>query len=246
VRILVIGERCIDRHIYTKTDRLCPEAPCPVLTPKITTESFGMAANVAANIRSLGADCDLVCNDTEIRKTRFVDDTSNQMFIRYDENDIAENIGDRLEDVDFDIYDAVVISDYDKGFLSKKDIQEISWLHDLVFLDTKKILDFEMVRGIKFVKLNLYEVEQSKKANANIVDEIWDKLITTLGSSGCAYRDNVYPVEKVEIKDFSGAGDTFLAAFVVKYIETSDVEKALTFANECATIVVQKRGVVSL
>jgi sugar/nucleoside kinase (ribokinase family) len=50
-------------------------------------------------------------------------------------------------------------------------------------------------------------------------------------------------VENVEVKDMSGAGDTFLAGLVVKYLETKDIRQAIVFANECATEVVQRRGV---
>ena len=49
--------------------------------------------------------------------------------------------------------------------------------------------------------------------------------------------------EKVEIKDSSGGGDTFIAGLVFKYLETNDMRQAIVFANECATKVVQKRGV---
>ena len=70
-----------------------------------------------------------------------------------------------------------------------------------------------------------------------------ESLIVTLGSRGCKYKDKVYPVDKVEIKDLVGAGDTFLASFVAKFLETRDVDQSLIFANECATIVVQQKGV---
>ena len=47
----------------------------------------------------------------------------------------------------------------------------------------------------------------------------------------------------VEIKDSSGGGDTFIAGLVAEYIKTNDIDKAIRFANDCATKVVQKRGV---
>ena len=37
-----------------------------------------------------------------------------------------------------------------------------------------------------------------------------------------------------------------MAAFVVKYIETNDPYTSIEFANEKATIVVQKRGVTTI
>ena len=33
MRILIIGESCIDRFIYGKVNRLSPEAPVPVVNP---------------------------------------------------------------------------------------------------------------------------------------------------------------------------------------------------------------------
>jgi len=64
-----------------------------------------------------------------------------------------------------------------------------------------------------------------------------------MGSAGCKYKNTIYPVNKVEIKDLSGAGDTFLAGLVFKYLITQDIDLALKFANKCATIVVQQKGV---
>ena len=54
-----------------------------------------------------------------------------------------------------------------------------------------------------------------------------------------------YPVDAVDVFDLSGAGDTFHAAFVAKYLEARDVDAALKYANLCASEVVQRKGVVS-
>ena len=56
----------------------------------------------------------------------------------------------------------------------------------------------------------------------------------------------MFPVKEVSVRDVSGAGDTFLAGLVVKYIETNDIRKSIKFAQECATVVVQKHGVATL
>ena len=55
-----------------------------------------------------------------------------------------------------------------------------------------------------------------------------------------------YPVEEVEVKDTSGAGDTFVAGLCCKMIETNNHDLSIGFANECATQVVQKRGTSTL
>ena len=57
---------------------------------------------------------------------------------------------------------------------------------------------------------------------------------------------NYYPVDKVDVFDLSGAGDTFQAAFVSKHLETKDVNSAIKYANNIASKAVQKKGVVSV
>ena len=50
-------------------------------------------------------------------------------------------------------------------------------------------------------------------------------------------------MDRVNIKDVSGAGDTFLAGLVYSYLESKDIYKAIEDANKYATEVVQQRGV---
>lgn len=55
VKILVIGDVMLDRYWSGRVDRISPEAPVPVVNLEETTMVLGGAANVAANIESLGA-----------------------------------------------------------------------------------------------------------------------------------------------------------------------------------------------
>ena len=59
-RVVVIGDIMIDRYLYGDTERLSPEAPVPVVTVRDRTAKLGGAANVAANVASMGASCLLV------------------------------------------------------------------------------------------------------------------------------------------------------------------------------------------
>lgn len=239
-KFLVIGESCLDIFWYGSVPRLTPEAPAPVFIPNTRVINPGMAMNVQKNINALGGQCDLVTNSNwqEICKTRYVHDNTNQMLIRIDTND---NSSPRVnvKNVDFMSYDAVVISDYCKGFLEEEDIQHIGFSHPNVFLDTKKKLG-SWCQDVNFIKINNHEFEQSKGL---LEEKLIDKIIVTLGKKGCLYRGKIYPVETVDIKDVSGAGDTFLSGFVVKYTTTGDIDASLEYANECATKVVQKKGV---
>jgi rfaE bifunctional protein kinase chain/domain len=59
-RIVVVGDIMIDRYLIGDTERVSPEAPVPVVTVRERQAKLGGAANVAANVAALGADCHLV------------------------------------------------------------------------------------------------------------------------------------------------------------------------------------------
>ncbi len=60
VKILVIGDLILDEYIWGSVERISPEAPVPVLWAKKRTFVPGGTANVANNIRSLGAQVSLL------------------------------------------------------------------------------------------------------------------------------------------------------------------------------------------
>ena len=192
----------------------------------------------------------IICNNEEtITKTRYVDDRSGQILLRVDKNDKVKRISkSSLQNIKDNSYqnlkiDAIVISDYDKGFLEEEDIQWICENNTNVFIDTKKILDTWCVNA-SFIKINHVEYEHTKY---NLKDlNIEDKLVVTLSNKGCQYKGKLFPVDKVQIKDVSGAGDTFLSGLVAEYILTKDIKQAILFAQQCATIVVQKQGVATI
>ena len=87
MKVLVIGDSCVDEFIYCDIERICPEAPVPVLKPIRSQQNPGMASNVVTNLEALGVKVDLVTNISKIKKTRYVDTRSGQMAMRVDEND---------------------------------------------------------------------------------------------------------------------------------------------------------------
>jgi len=60
ITVLVVGDVILDRFIYTDMERISPEAPVPVLRQTRMTEVLGGAANVVANVASLGGRAILV------------------------------------------------------------------------------------------------------------------------------------------------------------------------------------------
>lgn len=243
MNILVIGDSCRDIFIYGSIDRMSPEAPVPVIVPAYQKENAGMAGNVAANLKSLGVNVTLITNKQEIKKIRFVDQRYNHMVLRVDEGDKCERISN--VNLDYSNYDAVIISDYCKGFLKEKDIEYISEnCLCPTFLDTKKILG-DWCNKVDYIKINNFEYERNK---ANIINNkiLKDKIIITQGKRGCVYNQEVFPTQEVPVKDVSGAGDTFISGLVVEYIKTRDIRKSIDFAQECTTLVVQKTGVATI
>src|SRR5580765_541454 len=59
-RILVLGDLMLDRYLWGRVDRISPEAPVPVVEVERESCALGGAGNVAANLRSLGAEPILV------------------------------------------------------------------------------------------------------------------------------------------------------------------------------------------
>jgi len=139
-------------------------------------------------------------------------------------------------------YDLIAISDYDKGFLKEEDVEYICNNHKNVFLDSKKRLG-EWANNCKYIKINEEEFDRSKNT---MPKNLFNKTIYTKGSEGCFFNGENFPVEKVEVRDVSGAGDSFFAGLIYKYGLSEDVRSAIAFANECGSKVVRLKGVVSL
>jgi D-glycero-beta-D-manno-heptose-7-phosphate kinase len=59
-RVLIVGDAMLDRYLFGSVDRISPEAPVPVVRVTRQEERLGGAANVALNIKSLGAQATLI------------------------------------------------------------------------------------------------------------------------------------------------------------------------------------------
>ena len=244
--ITVIGELCRDVFKYGNVTRLCPEAPVPILTDVYKELNWGMAGNVQENLLAHNPELNinLIHQKNLIKKTRYIDDKTNHMFLRVDE---GENEVDTLiltpETVQtITESDLVIVSDYNKGFLTEEVLIQIGKLSKLSIIDTKKTISKDLIDSFTFIKLNEHEYQRNK----NISDKNKDKFIITLGMNGAKHNDIVFPSPSPkQTIDVSGAGDTFTAFFSLKYYETKNISESITFANQMASIVVSKRGVAT-
>ena len=233
MRILVIGDACIDEYRYGEIRRVNPESTAPLLNFENSEEKLGMAFNVAKNLRSFGVVVELLVPTEMSRKIRYIDRRTGEHLLRVEHDVQAQSclVGSKY------MFDAIVISDYDKGFVTNKVIQKLrKRFKGPIYMDTKKhnLADFA---GI-YIKINQRELYES----TSIPEP--DKLIVTYGAKGCGYKESLYPAKVIEVVDVCGAGDVFLAAMVFKHLETGDMDIALPFANEKAAISCQSIGAV--
>jgi D-glycero-beta-D-manno-heptose-7-phosphate kinase len=59
-KVVVVGDAMLDVYLVGDADRVSPEAPVPVVTVHASRHALGGAANVAANVAAIGAECRLV------------------------------------------------------------------------------------------------------------------------------------------------------------------------------------------
>jgi D-glycero-beta-D-manno-heptose-7-phosphate kinase len=72
-RVLVVGDAMLDRYWFGAVERISPEAPVPIVRVNREEERLGGAANVALNVKTLGAQATLltvVGDDEPARKLR--------------------------------------------------------------------------------------------------------------------------------------------------------------------------------
>ena len=181
-KVLLIGDSCTDEYVYGTCDRLNPEAPVPILNFNRKETNKGMAWNVRENLMSFGIEVVILTNEEEITKTRYIDEKSNQHILRLDEEPILKPMEYEIPEEDFD---ALIISDYDKGFLNVRKICElVSEFEGPVFLDSKKrVLPSQGC----FIKINETEKE--------LLTGDYNNLIVTKGSGGADYDGVNYPAE---------------------------------------------------
>jgi D-beta-D-heptose 7-phosphate kinase/D-beta-D-heptose 1-phosphate adenosyltransferase len=234
MNILVIGDGCIDEYRHGVITRMNPESAAPLMRYDDSEERPGMALNVAQNLKSLGADVTLSTSENMCRKIRYINRRTGEQLLRVDID--VEAVPYEFS-YDYDEYDAIVISDYNKGFVTDETVKSLrKEFSGPIYMDTKKT-NLGNFPGIYF-KINERELFE-----ATSLPE-YDKLIVTYGSKGCGYKDNVYNVKAIDVVDVCGAGDVFLAAMVVKHLETNDMDIALNFANEKASLSCKSLGTV--
>tara|TARA_B100000989_G_C19528488_1_gene468278 strand:- start:2916 stop:3824 length:909 start_codon:yes stop_codon:yes gene_type:complete len=282
IKVLLIGDFMIDQYIFCSSTRMSPEAPVPVLTPYDEFIVPGGAGNVALNMSKLGANVSClgyvgpdsqgselkkILNNQKINtehlyqngdlttiKRRYYN--NDKQVLRIDYENVLEDWCPDISNINFDEYDVVILSDYNKGVLNNSWFSEIK--NENIYVDPKKD-DFSFYSNAKIITPNLNELEKASKlkiGNNDTLVEICQSIIkktnleyivakkgengmTVVGKNGFVSHINAHQVNN---PDVTGAGDTVIAALSLSYFKTKNIEKSAIIANAAAAIVAGKKG----
>lgn len=223
------------------------------------------SAGILFNHRFHSPDCPTIV------KTRVM--VRNQQLCRLDQEAPPKQYDPRAEDIQWileraDQADAVILSDYGKGFLGDPLIHALQSDNrpgrPVLAMDPKPRRPLSH-RGLDLITPNRSEALQLAKVEPEPhepfpAEEVCRKinetyapkhLVITLGGEGMILSENGQvslriPTMAQEVFDVSGAGDTVVAALTLALASGASLEKAARFANYSAGIVVGKVGTASV
>lgn len=245
--ILVIGDLIKDEYIFGKAERLCPEGPVPVVVPESEKETPGGAGLVYKQIIGLGIPENEInrCFGTISYKKRIF--VGNHLVCRIDRDAVIKHplhmyereIIKRMRKLKPDL---LIVSDYGKGSFSESSAKRIMMAAKIleipVFVDAKHNWPWWDGAYAKFP--NQRETENVGTATY---------IIFKRGAEGCIVYENKkkkipVPLKQVrEVKDVTGAGDIFLAAFSAYWLlKSKDMVECAEYANDVASKSVEHVG----
>lgn len=200
-------------------------------------------------------------------KTRII--AQNQQLLRIDREN-AEAIDSKTEDTILETfrsivgkYQAVILSDYDKGLLTPRIISEIIRLSrekKIPVAVDPQVRHFQLYRGATVMTPNEKEASEgigaafpkndaeSETIGKKIIENLeLDHLLLTRSHKGMALfekdRETVFiPTIAREVYDVTGAGDTVIAVYTAALASGASTAEATQLANTAAGVVVGKFG----
>ncbi|MFP4440039.1 MAG: D-glycero-beta-D-manno-heptose 1-phosphate adenylyltransferase [Chloroflexaceae bacterium] len=303
LRVLVIGDVMLDSYLEGTTDRLCREAPVPVVSLNRREDRPGGAANTAANLHGLGAAVTLLAvtgADLEgnrlrqiladqgittdhmpahpargtLAKQRII--AAGQMLVRFDQGSTdpvdlhtEQLLIERLRE-HFPRSDAVIISDYGYGGLTRRVIQTLAELQAgyrrVVVVDAKDLVAYRHV-GVTAVKPNYAEAMQLLGSRAScrngarvdtiaahgpwLLEQVGTQIAAvTLDTDGALIFERGNPPYRTYARPTppsrsAGAGDTFVSALALALAAGAGTPTAAELASAAAALVVAQDGTVT-
>ena len=236
----------------------------------IGTAGTGKAGQmIFEKLKDLGIETDGIISEPQrptTRKTRVI--ASNQQVLRIDReikkninNSTLEKLVKKIEDKIFDA-DLLILSDYDKGLITKELVQQtvnLAKKYKVLTLADPKSLDFSKYEQVSILTPNRKEASlaanvdiKSRKdlfaAGQKIMEKVkLARLLITCGKDGMVLFEkgkDPYTIESQarQVFDVSGAGDTVISLLGLGLAIGATFKQSAMVANAAAGIVVGKVG----
>jgi D-beta-D-heptose 7-phosphate kinase/D-beta-D-heptose 1-phosphate adenosyltransferase len=218
-------------------------------------------------LRQRGVNCDGIFTENRPTtvKTRVI--AHNQQVVRFDREDkkyvdgkILKGI---LEYINSELfkYDAVIVSDYQKGMISQeliKDIVKKTKPKGMFIAVDPKVGHFDFYKGVSLITPNVMEASSGSqidirddktllRAGKGLMKKLSCKaVLITRGEQGMSLfeKNKITHIPTVarKVYDVTGAGDTVISAFTLAHVSGATREEAAVIANHAAGIVVAEVG----
>jgi rfaE bifunctional protein kinase chain/domain len=195
---------------------------------------------------------------------------SNQQICRVDRESRSDFYNPKIREIEellqtkLKFADAVIVSDYGKGFVTNELLSLIRHSAKFVSVDPKpsRLLDYakpDLLTPNRLEALELAGLSRETRdpfPKDEVVARIFERfspllLAITLGSDGMLLAkegrvEQVIPTAAKEVFDVSGAGDTVIASLTLALAAGQSFKNAAEFANLAAGVVVGKVGTATV
>ena len=195
---------------------------------------------------------------------------SNQQICRVDRESSSDQYNPKIAEIDellqtkLKFADAVIVSDYGKGFVTNELLSLVRQSAKFVSVDPKpsRLLDYakpDLLTPNRLEALELAGLSRETRdpfPKDEVVARIFERfspllLAITLGSEGMLLAkegrvEQIIPTAAKEVFDVSGAGDTVIASLTLALAAGQSFENAAEFANLAAGVVVGKVGTATV
>lgn len=267
INIFVIGDMMLDHYVLGNINRISPEAPVMILDVNKEEYTLGGSGNVIKNLREIGVnvDCFSVIGQDEdgskiiqmlhdlnvkyniiqlsniktTRKTRYVTTETKSQLLRVDRE--TNNSIDIKFDINLDLYDIIIVSDYAKGVISKPVMDKLKQSGKKIIIDPKP-KNTHLYDGAFILTPNKKEFNEMIPYPNHI-----EFTLKTLGKDGIdilqEFKEPIHIHGKeIQVFNVSGCGDTVVAVVSACIAMGLNIITSTKIANECAGYVATKSG----
>src|SRR6266704_996102 len=232
-KVVVVGDAMLDVYLVGEVDRVSPEAPVPVVAVHASRHGLGGAANVAANVAALGAECRLVAvvgQDTR-----------------------GTSVRTELDDLHLSI--SYLVTDPGRPTTSKTRVvargQQMLRIDEEIDNPISARVMEQLGAALERAMSAALDLAHPDALPAALTTLAVDNLLLTLGGEGMMLVTKDQEITRIptmarEVFDVSGAGDTVTAWVGTALAAGASVREAAHIANFAAGIEVGKAGVATV